>query len=131
MISKKTLCSKDFTSNLRNILHENNRSYNSCRFSYKFAFIPFLSFLANHTQESGFQQVGVIASRALLQSHAEFNKGIFIHVIPVRIIVPCTNIFLETYSNFSVSFIGYDFQFVEFLYYLSRGSTVYLLQKSC
>ena len=32
-----------------------------------------------------------IASCALLQSHAELNKGIFLHVIPVRIIVPCYN----------------------------------------
>ena len=49
-----------------------------------FAFMLFFSFLLNQKQESGFQQVGgrvtrnncflFIASRALLQSHAEFNK---------------------------------------------------------
>ena len=38
--------------------HENNRNYNSCRFSYKFPFILFLSFLTNQKQESGFQQAG-------------------------------------------------------------------------
>ena len=40
------------------LLHENNRHYNSHRFSYKFAFILFLPFLVNQKQESGFQQVG-------------------------------------------------------------------------
>ena len=39
-------------------LHENNRNYNPYKFSYKFAFILFLSFLTNQKQESGFQQVG-------------------------------------------------------------------------
>ena len=84
-------------------LHENNRNYNSYRFSDKSVFILFLSYLTNQKQESGFQQVGglvtryisvfFIASCALLQRHVEFNrlfyKGIFLHVIPVRIIVPC------------------------------------------
>ena len=37
-------------------LHEDNRNYNSQRFSYKFAFILFFSFLTNQKQESGFQQ---------------------------------------------------------------------------
>ena len=39
-----------------------------------------------------------IASRALLQSHAEFNrlnKEIFLHVIPVRIIVPCSDLSVD------------------------------------
>ena len=51
----------------------------------KFVFILFLPFLANKKQESGLQQVHglvtrnisvflFIASRALLQSHAEFNR---------------------------------------------------------
>ena len=63
-------------------LHENNCRYNSYRFSSKFAFILFLPFLTNQKQEYGFQQVAglvtwniflFIASRALVQSHAEFN----------------------------------------------------------
>ena len=51
--------------------------------SYKFPFIFFLLLLINQKQESVFQQVGAlvkrnisvffIVSRALLQSHAEFN----------------------------------------------------------
>ena len=45
------------------ILHEINRSYNSFRFSHKFAFILFLSFLANQKQESGFQHVGDLVTR--------------------------------------------------------------------
>ena len=44
-------------------LHENNRNYNSYRFSYKFAFILFLSFLTNQKQESGFQQVDGLVTR--------------------------------------------------------------------
>ena len=58
-------------------LHENNRNYHFYRFSYKFAFIPFLSFLTNQKQKSGFQQVGGLVKRnifALLQIHAEFNR---------------------------------------------------------
>ena len=53
-------------------------------FSYKFAFILFLSFLKNEKQESGFQQVGGLVTRnisvfclsrlALLRSHAELNR---------------------------------------------------------
>ena len=39
----KTLCSKDFTSNLNNILNKNNSNYNSCIFSQKLAFILFSS----------------------------------------------------------------------------------------
>ena len=38
-------------------LHENNHDYDSYRFSYRFAFILFLSFFTNQKQESGFQQV--------------------------------------------------------------------------
>ena len=56
-------------------LHENNLSYSSYRFSYKFAFILFLSFLTNQKQKSGFQQVdGLVTSRALLETCAEFNR---------------------------------------------------------
>ena len=66
-------------------LHENNFNCNSYRFSYKFAFILFLCFLTNQKQEYGFQQAdGLVTrnifvflftrSRALLQSHTEFNR---------------------------------------------------------
>ena len=67
-------------------LYENNHNYISYRFSYKLAFILFLSFLKNQKQESGFQQVSdlvtgdisvfclYIASGTLLQSQAEFNR---------------------------------------------------------
>ena len=44
-------------------LHENNCTYNSYRFSYKFAFILFSPFLTNQKQESGFQQVGGLVTR--------------------------------------------------------------------
>ena len=65
-------------------LHENYCSYNSCRFSCKFAFVLFLSFLTNQKQEPGFHQVGrlvtrniyflFIAGRALLQSHTKLDR---------------------------------------------------------
>ena len=57
--------------------HENNRNYNLYRFSFKFAFIFFLFFLPNQKQESGNEKhfyFIFIAGRAVLQSHAEFNK---------------------------------------------------------
>ena len=47
-------------------LHENNRNYNLYRFSCKFAFILFLSFLINLKQESSFQEVGSLVTRILL-----------------------------------------------------------------
>ena len=63
VISEKTLCNKDFTSNLSDILHENNRNYNFHRFSYKFAFFSFLFFLTNLKEESNFQEVGSLVTR--------------------------------------------------------------------
>ena len=44
-------------------LYENNRNYNSYKFSYKFDFIPVLSFRRNQKQESNFQQVGDLVTR--------------------------------------------------------------------
>ena len=64
-------------------LHENNRNHDSHRFSCKFAFILFLSFLTNQKQESG------------MPNSIDFYKGIFLHVIPVRMIVPYFNISVE------------------------------------
>ena len=61
------------------------------------------SFLTYQKQESGFQQVGGLVTtnisvfclyrvmlyfKAMLNSR-DFYKGIFLHVIPVHIIVPC------------------------------------------
>ena len=85
VISEKPLCSKDLLAIWEIFLHKNNPNYNSYIFSYKFAFVLFLSFLLNQKHEFGFQQVcGLVArnisvfflfitSRALLQSHAKFN----------------------------------------------------------
>ena len=42
---------------------ENNRKYNSCKFSCRFVFIPFLSFRRNQKQESNFLQVGDLLTR--------------------------------------------------------------------
>ena len=83
-------------------LHEKNRSYNFSRLSDKFLFVLFFSFLTNQNQTSGFQQFGGLVMRnisvfctwrvalyfkAMLNS-IEFYKGIFLRVIPVRIIIP-------------------------------------------
>ena len=83
-------------------LLENNRNYNSHRSGYKFTFILFLSFLPNQKQESGFQQVGGLVTKNIsvfslervalyfkaMPNSVDFYKEIFLHVIPVRIIVP-------------------------------------------
>ena len=66
------------------VISENNRNYNSCRFSYNFVLILFLSKKKeDKKQESGFQAGGLVTrnisvflfidSRALLQGHAEFR----------------------------------------------------------
>ena len=74
VISEKTLGNKNFTSNFRDILYENNCNYNSSKFSYKFAFIPFLSSRKNQKQESNFHH----AALYLLQRYAEVNKKTFV-----------------------------------------------------
>ena len=103
VISEKHCVAKVLLAIWEIILHENNRNYNSYRFSYKFAFILFLSFLTNQKQESGFQQIGGLVTRIIsvfclkqvalyFKSHSnsiELYKGILLHVYPVRIIVPC------------------------------------------
>ena len=72
-------------------LHENNHNYNSCRYSYKFAFILVLPFLTNQKQESDFQQVGGLVARNIsafclyrvvfyfqtMPNSIDFYKGIF------------------------------------------------------
>ena len=83
-------------------LHENNCNYNSYKFSYKFAFIPFLFFLWNQKQKSSFQHVGGLVTRDIsafylkrvalyfraMPNSVDFYKEIFLHVAPVRIVVP-------------------------------------------
>ena len=63
-----------------------------------------LSFLTNQKQRSDFQQVGGLVMRNIsvfylqrvalylkaIPNATDFYKGIFLHVIPVRIIVPCS-----------------------------------------
>ena len=44
-------------------LYENNRNYDFCKFNYKFAVIPFLSFRKNQNQESNLQKVGGVVRR--------------------------------------------------------------------
>ena len=63
VISKKHCVTKFLPAKREIFLHENNSNYNSYIFGYKFAFIFFLSFLANQKQESGFQQVGDLVAR--------------------------------------------------------------------
>ena len=47
------------------ILYENNRNFNSYKFSYKFNFIPSLSVYENQKQEPNFQQVrGLVTSNS-------------------------------------------------------------------
>ena len=48
---------------LERFLYKNNRNYNSYKFSYKFDFIPILSFRRNSEQEPKFQQVGDLVTR--------------------------------------------------------------------
>ena len=63
VIGKKHYVAKVLLAISEIFLHENNNNYNSNRFSYKFAFIFFLSFLTNQKQESDFQQVGGLVTR--------------------------------------------------------------------
>ena len=104
---KKCYVEKILLAILKIFLYENNRSYNSYRFSYKFAFILFFSFLTNKEQKLGLQQVGGLAMRNIsvfclqlvalsfkdIPNSIDFYKGIFLHVIPVRKLAPKQIIF--------------------------------------
>ena len=82
-------------------LHENNRNFDSDRFSYKFAFILLFSFLTNQKQESASQQVGGLVTKntsvfclwrvalhfKAVPNSIDFYKEILLHVIPARIIL--------------------------------------------
>ena len=98
--SMKKHCLAEILQGIRDkFLHENNRNY---KFSYKFTFIPFLSFYRNRKQDSNFQQVGGLVTRNIfafclqrvalhfkgIPNSIYFYKRIFLHVIPARIIVP-------------------------------------------
>ena len=64
---------------------------------------PFLSFLRSQKQESSFRQFGGLVIRSIsvsclqqvvlyfkvMSNSIGFLKGMFLHVIPVRVIVPC------------------------------------------
>ena len=96
---KKHCVGKDLLAIREIFLHENNRNYNSYRFSYKFTFILSLSFLPNQKQEPGFQQVGGLVTRNIsvvclygvalyfkaMPNSIDFYKGIFLHVIQIKI----------------------------------------------
>ena len=91
VIGKKHYVAKVLLAISEIFLHENNNNYNSNRFSYKFAFIFFLSFLTNQKQESDFQQVGGLVARNIsafclyrvvfyfqtMPNSIDFYKGIF------------------------------------------------------
>ena len=55
----KKHCVKDLLAIWEMLLQENSRNHNSYWFSYKIAFILFLSFLTNQKQESGFSKMVV------------------------------------------------------------------------
>ena len=60
-------------------------------------FYPLFVLLTNQKQESGFQQVGGLVTRNIcflfiaIPNLIDFFKGIFLHVIPVHIIVSWPN----------------------------------------
>ena len=70
-----------------------------------------MSFLTNEKQESGFQQVGGLVTRNIsvfclwrvalyfkvMPNSIDFYKGVFLHVIPVRIIVPWLKFMIGRY----------------------------------
>ena len=112
VISKKTLCTKDFISYLGRIKFPSN-------FYYSFTIIPStiipsnyklrLSFRKNHKQQSNFHGVGGLVSRNVsifgsswfalyfkdMLSLTDFYVGIFSHVILIRAIVLCESLLLH------------------------------------
>ena len=75
-----------------------------------------MSFLTNQKQESGFEQVGGLVTRNIsvfclwqvalyfkaMPNSIDFYKGIFLHVIPIRIPIPC---FYQIIKNESPSYL--------------------------
>ena len=96
---KKGSVAKVLLANWEIILHENNRNQHSYRFitnlllsSFVLSCKPKIRIRFSASWWSGTKRCFcflLIVSRALLQSHVEFNrlKGIFLHVTPVRILV--------------------------------------------
>ena len=108
MISVKALCSKDFTINLRNvIIIPTDLVINWLLSFFIFSCKPKARIRFSASWWSGNEKYFCflfITGLALLQSHAEFNRpfflGIFLHVFPVRIIVPWSG---KTATNISNS----------------------------
>ena len=117
VISQKAIVAKVFLAIWEILLHGNNHNYSSYRFSYKFAFTLCLPLLTNHKQGSGFLQVGGLVRRnisAFSLWWVEFYfktmlnsinpcEGIFLHVIPVCIIVPWSQVSWELTLHESLS----------------------------
>ena len=90
-------------------MYKNNRNYNSYKFSYKFAFIPCLSFRRNQKQESNFQQVADLVMRNIsifcslyfkaMPNSIDFYVRIFLFVIPFRIIVSLLYQMLKSFGK--------------------------------
>ena len=62
LLWKRNTC-KDLLAVWETFLYENTFNYDSLKFKYRFAFIPFLSFCKIQNQESNFQQVGGLGPR--------------------------------------------------------------------
>ena len=100
-VGEETLCSKGFTSNLRDILHENNRTIIPTYLVTKSLLYSFCPFLQTENKKVGGLSTRNISAFCLYQdalyskaipNSIEFYKGIFLHVILVRIIVSCVNL---------------------------------------
>ena len=66
---KKHCVTKILQGILERFLYENDRNYNSYKFSYKFDLIPVLLFRKNQKQVSKFQQVGDLVTRNISAFH--------------------------------------------------------------
>ena len=65
VILKKHFLAKILREIFETLLYESNCNYNSCKFSYKFAFISLFSFRKNQKQELVFQQAGGLLVRSI------------------------------------------------------------------
>lgn len=75
VISDRALCSKDFTSCLRDILDENNCNFNFSKWRYKLGFIPFVSFHMNQKQETIFYKVcGLTTKKVIAFAYSESHS---------------------------------------------------------
>ena len=88
---------------LERFINENNDNYNSCKYSYKFAFTSCLPFRRNQKQEINFHQVGDLVTKNIsvfclwqvtlffngVPNSIGFYRRIFLHFISTRLIVPC------------------------------------------